>query len=120
MSSIEPNDAGGKVDGSEEVAGGLVIAGCDGAELLEPGEEVLNQVPFLLEVAVEVARLLAGRLWRDDRGFAGFAQRLDDPLVSIERLVAEVASMRVAEVLDRARRDPDGLKCRASMGSVTA
>ena len=44
----KPNDTGGEIDGSEEVAGGLVIAGGDGAELLEPGEEVLDQMARLV------------------------------------------------------------------------
>jgi hypothetical protein len=48
VSSIEPNDAGGEIDSSEEVAGGLVVAGGDGAELLEPGEEVLDQMAGLV------------------------------------------------------------------------
>ena len=47
MSSIKPDDAGGQVDGGEEIALGLVIAGGDGAELLEPGEEVLDQMAHL-------------------------------------------------------------------------
>jgi hypothetical protein len=56
VSSIEPNDTGGEVDGSEEVLGGLVVAGCDGAELLESGEEVLDQMTRLVEIAVIGAR----------------------------------------------------------------
>ena len=48
MSSIKPNDAGSEVDCGEEVAGGLIITGCDGAELLEPGEEVLDQMARLI------------------------------------------------------------------------
>ena len=55
MSSIEPNDAGGEVDGGEEVARGLVVAGCDRAKLLEPGEEILHQVTLLIEIAVVFA-----------------------------------------------------------------
>ena len=54
MSSIEPNDGGGEVNGGEEVAGGLVVAGGDGAELLELGEEILDQVARLVEVSVVV------------------------------------------------------------------
>jgi len=89
VSSIEPNDAGGEIDGREEVAGGLVIARCDRAELLEPGEEVLDQMACLVEVAVIGPRRAATGLWRDHDGLAGGRQRLDDPLVGIEGLVGD-------------------------------
>ena len=51
------------MDGGEEVAGGLVIAGGDGTELLEFGEEVLDQVARLIEVSVIVARAVSGWPW---------------------------------------------------------
>ena len=44
MSSIEQNGDGGEIDGGKEVAGGLIIACGDGTELLEFGEEVLDQM----------------------------------------------------------------------------
>ena len=44
------------MDGGEEVAGGLVVAVGDGPELLEFGEEVLDQVTCLVEGAVECPR----------------------------------------------------------------
>ena len=56
VSSIEPNDSGGEVNRGEEVAGGLVIAGGDGTELLEPGEEILDQMARFVEVAIVGAR----------------------------------------------------------------
>ena len=39
----------------EEVAVGFVVTGCDGAELLEPGEEVLDQVARFVEVVIVVS-----------------------------------------------------------------
>jgi hypothetical protein len=42
VSSIEPNDSGGKVDGSQEISGGFVVARGDGAELFEFTEEILD------------------------------------------------------------------------------
>ena len=77
------------MDGAEEVAGALVVAGGDGPELLELGEEGLDQVPGLLEVFVEGARCLAGCPRWDDRRLASFSQRFDHPLVGIERLVGD-------------------------------
>ena len=55
MSSIEPDCSGSEVDSGEEIAGGFVVAGGDGAELFEFAEEVLDQVARLVEVAVEIA-----------------------------------------------------------------
>ena len=55
MSSIEPDDSGGEVDGGEEISGGLVIAGGDSSELLEFAEEVFDQVARFVELAIEVA-----------------------------------------------------------------
>jgi hypothetical protein len=36
VSSIEPNDSGGQINGAQEVARGLVVAHSNGAVLLEP------------------------------------------------------------------------------------
>ena len=44
MSSIEPDDGCGEVDGAEEVDRPLVVAGRDRPVLLQLGEEVLDQV----------------------------------------------------------------------------
>jgi hypothetical protein len=61
------------VDGSEEVPGELVIAGCDSSEVFEGIEEAFDQVALAIEG--EVARPLdyAIGLGRDDR--------LDPPLL---------------------------------------
>ena len=56
---------------SEEVSCGLVVAGGDGAELLELCEEVFDQVAGLVEVPVELARQEAVGLGRDHRRLAG-------------------------------------------------
>ena len=41
------------MDGTQEVARGLVIARGNGAVLLEPGEKVLNQVTSLAKLALQ-------------------------------------------------------------------
>jgi hypothetical protein len=87
VSSIEPDERGGEVDAGQEASCGLVIAGGDGPELLELGEEVLDQMPGLVELFVKGARCLAGFPRWDDRCLAGFGQRFEHPLVGIERLV---------------------------------
>ena len=87
LSSIEPNEAGGQVNAREEVSRGLVVAGGNGTELLEPGEEIFNQMARLVEFTVIVARELAALFRRDHRNFSGRRQRLDHTLLSIKRLV---------------------------------
>lgn len=42
---------------------------------------------FFVEVRVVIARMRAVWLWGDDRGFARSAEAVDNPFVSIERLV---------------------------------
>jgi hypothetical protein len=87
VSSIEPNDCCGQMDSGEEVLGGFVVAGGDGAELLELGEEILDQVPGLVELAIVVPRSPSVLPRWNDRRFAGCCERLDDPLVGIKGLV---------------------------------
>jgi hypothetical protein len=45
MSSIEPNDRCSQIDGTEEVAGGFVMAGGNRPVLFEASEEVFDQMP---------------------------------------------------------------------------
>ena len=75
------------MNAGQEASCGLVIAGGNGPELLELGEEVLDQMPGLVEVFVEGAWCLAGLARWDDRCLAGFRERLEHPLVGIERFV---------------------------------
>src|SRR3954462_5262874 len=65
----------------------LCVAGGNGPELLELGEEVLDQVPGLVEVFVKGARYRAGFARWDHRCLTGFSKRLEHPLVGIERFV---------------------------------
>src|SRR5262245_32633854 len=73
LPSIEPNDGGGKVDRRQEVAGRLVVSGSDGTKLLQFAEKVLDQVAFLVEVLVVIARVFSIAVGRDDRCFAGIS-----------------------------------------------
>ena len=75
------------MDSGEEVLGGFVVAGGNGAELLELGEEILDQVPGLVELAIVVPRSFSVLSRGDDRRFASRCERLDDPLVGIKGLV---------------------------------
>ncbi len=89
MSSIEPNSGCGELDGGEEVAFGLVVSSGNGTKLLELGEEVFDQMACLVEVAIIVTDHLTVGSGGDDRGLASDGQRLDDPLIGIERLVTD-------------------------------
>jgi hypothetical protein len=42
VSSIKPNDRGGKVYGGQKVALGFIVTCGDGPKLLELGEEILD------------------------------------------------------------------------------
>ena len=75
------------MDGTEEVAGGLVVARGDAARLLELVEELLNQVACLAQMLVIVARRLAAALGRNHDAFARLLQGSDDPLLGIISLV---------------------------------
>src|ERR1035437_239318 len=77
------------MDGGEEVARSLVVAGCDGPELLEFGKEVLNEVTRLVDIPVVVAGDAAVCLGRNHGGLAGGGERRKDSLVGIERLVSD-------------------------------
>ena len=89
MSSIEPDESGGEVNAGQEASCGLVVAGGDGPELLELGEEGLDQMPGLVEVCVKGARRRAGFARGDDGRLAGLGQRREHALVGIERLVGD-------------------------------
>jgi hypothetical protein len=55
------------------------VASGDSAELFEFGEDVLDQMARLVEVAVERAIDPSVGPWRNHRALARFCQRLDDP-----------------------------------------
>jgi len=60
---IEPENSGSEVDGSQEIAGGLVVARGDRSELLEFAEEIFDQVARLVELPVEIGQRLDGVAW---------------------------------------------------------
>jgi hypothetical protein len=87
--SIEPNDSSGEVDGGEEVSGELVIAGSDGAVLLELAEEIFDEMAGLVEVCVVSAAACPIALGWDDRGLAGGNERIENPGIGIEGIVGD-------------------------------
>ena len=89
MSSIKPDDAGGHVDRREKVSRSLVVSRGDGPKLLQPREEVLDQVPFRIQVPVEFPGPLAiGFRWYHGLLPRG-GERPDDPFIGVERLVGD-------------------------------
>ncbi len=74
---------------SEEVAIGFVVACSDGAEQFEFGEEVLDEVPGLVEFFVVGALLFAIGFWRNDCEFTGFLQGFQHTPVGIEAFVGD-------------------------------
>ena len=65
------------MDGAQEVACGFVVARGNGAVLLEPGKEVLNQMTGLVQLAVIAALVPARTDRRNHHNLACLHQRLD-------------------------------------------
>ena len=126
MSSIKPNNGCGQIDGAEEVLGRLVVTRGDGTILFEASEEVLDQVPRLVDVAVVGTLHLAGRVGGNHDLLARPQQRFDDPLARIvgtignERFGLRVHQQGVSALLvvDLARREmePGGVAQRIDRG----
>ena len=62
------------MDCAEKIESGLVVAGGDSAILLEPVEEILDQMTRLIQMAVIFTRLLAVALGGNDDVFPGIFQ----------------------------------------------
>jgi hypothetical protein len=86
------------VDSGEEIPGEFVIAGGDGAKVLELVEEALDEVTFAIEYEVAVPRSLAIGGWRNHRTDLPPVERLDQP-VGIVSLVPN-QSLRI-DVFDQ-------------------
>ena len=75
----------------EEIPRGLIVArrDGDGAELFEFAEEILDQVARLVERLIELAGRCSVLLRRDDGGFSGTRERLEDAIVGILGFVGD-------------------------------
>ena len=89
VSSNEPDESGGEVDGGEEVTSGFVVAGGDGSEEFEFGEEVFDQVACLVAFLVVLSLYGSIGLGRDDGFFSGFLQRFQRLLIGVKALVGD-------------------------------
>ena len=72
MSSIEPDDGSGEINGSEEVTGRFVVACGNGAILLEFTEEILDQMACLIQLLVVIALLFTVSLGWNNRRLSRF------------------------------------------------
>jgi len=79
------------VERGEEIPRGLIVArrDGDGAELFEFAEEILDLVARLVERLIELAGRCSVLLRRDDGGFSGSGQRLEDAIVGILGFVGD-------------------------------
>lgn len=59
------------MDSGEKITSGLVVTGCDGSELLELAEEILDQMACLVEVLVIKSLVRAMAFRRYDCSLAG-------------------------------------------------
>src|SRR5215813_8057005 len=77
------------MDRGEEISGGFVVAGGNGSELFEFAEEVFDQVARLVEFLVELAGRRSVLPGRDNGGFSGGGERLNDARVGIIGFVGD-------------------------------
>ena len=77
------------MDGGEEIPGGFVVAGCDGSELLELAEEILDQVALFVEFSIKFARRQAVWSRWDDGGFASRRQCVEYSAIGIEGAICD-------------------------------
>jgi len=82
------NDDSGRVYHSRETGVGFVGAHGDALELLEFGEEVLDEMSPFIDFQVDIERRLASRHLRDNDLGAALVQFFDDP-IGVESLVGE-------------------------------
>jgi hypothetical protein len=66
------------VERGEGIPRGLIVARNDAAELFEPAKEILDQVACLVERLIERAGRCSVLPRRDDGGFSGTRQRLEN------------------------------------------
>jgi hypothetical protein len=75
------------MNSAQEIAGGLIVAGSDATVLLKSGEEILDQVPGLVQMLVPAALILARTARGDHDGLASFLQRRDHSVLGVIGLV---------------------------------
>ena len=100
------DDGGSEVDHRLETAVCLVGSHCDAFEFLQLTEEILDEVAPFVDVLVDIERLGAPWMLRDDDLRLAFVQVFDDP-VRIKSLVGDQAAE--FDILDQGR-EADGVK----------
>jgi hypothetical protein len=74
------DEGGSEVDHGLETAVCLVGSHCDTFEFLQLAEEILDEVTPFVDVLVDIERLGAPLMLRDDDLRLGFVQAFDDPV----------------------------------------
>ena len=97
------DDRGGKVDHRFETCVRFVAAHGDAFELFEFAEEVFDQMPPFVDFQIDIERLGASGVLRDNDFRATFVHVCDNP-IRIKSFVGDEAAKR--DVLDQ-RRDAD-------------
>src|SRR5215208_462929 len=113
---LEPVHGGGHAEHAHEGAGGLLVAGGDGAPLLESGPEALDEVPVAVDVVgagyrrfVALGRDRGPRAQVPDmlpKGVAGVAAVAHDPLGHPGQAVEQRHGVR--QFMRLARREAEG------------
>ncbi|ESZ53698.1 hypothetical protein X729_31105 [Mesorhizobium sp. L103C131B0] len=118
VSSVEEESYSDELNGGEEITRGLVIAGGDGAEVLEPVEEPLDEIALAVEREIGLARRDAVGLGWDDRRDSSVLKGSDEGIgvVGLVRkkglrvdLVEQRLSLAKMGGLARGQREADGV-----------
>ena len=100
------DDGGSEVDHGLETGVCLVGSHCDAFEFLQLAEEILDEVTPFVDVLVDIERLGAPLMLRDDDLRLAFVQVFDDP-VGIKSLVGDQGAE--FDILDQGR-EADGVE----------
>ena len=100
------DDGGSEVDHGLETGVCLVGSHCDAFEFLQLAEEILDEVTPFVDVLIDIERLGAPLMLRDDDLRLAFVQVFDDP-VGIKSLVGDQAAE--FDILDQGR-EADGVE----------
>lgn len=132
--SCQPHHGCRQMDGPQKVASSLVIACGNGAVLLQACEEVFDQMPSLVEVAVIFTVLLVCHPRRNNHCLAFVQQRLNQPGLRVVGLVGkdglcgcvleqDIGALQVVRLPGReekACRVAQGIDCGVDLGAQAA
>jgi len=96
LNSSPPYDDCGKRDGCSEIAGQLVIAGCDPAPILQMTEGPLDEVALLVEDCIKIWDVRTCRIGFDHSDTASLCEKAPQPVTVVGGVAEDAVSPRLA------------------------